>query len=134
MGYLHPTQRVPTVQEYREIEAQRQAASATSASQAPQSASDELPPGSQGQGVGQSQAAPAIPDGLRQRKGAGTGSGFQTDGAAPIPPPKDGDEGRLPPKDDQVNQAGGGADEKERIKQQMAPKGKANEIKTKGER
>lgn len=57
----------------------------------------------------------AAPDasGLRQRKGA---------------------TGNAPKEDDVANQPGGGAEEKERIKQAYAPKGKANEFEAKGER
>lgn len=120
---------VPTVQQYREIEAQRLATARANESRLAQNEADEAAP------------APAIagassidfPDsnGLRQRKslssaGAGAFSG---------PPPKASSDGsRSVKRDDDIPASGGGKEEKERLLKQAQPKGKANEFEAKGER
>ncbi|PWY97616.1 hypothetical protein BCV70DRAFT_208454 [Testicularia cyperi] len=112
--------RIPTVQEYREIEAERALVSHDNESKLAQSESDEKAPGKT------TGAAPAIEgsdNGLRQRKNLNTAT---SESGAPAPPAKK--------EDDASDQPGGGAEEKERIKQAYAPKGKANEFEAKGER
>lgn len=112
--------KVPTVQEFREIERQREQASLANDSQLPTTDRGE--------------AAPPLPnkdhEGLRQRK--------------PAPPAKSGgtagddddddDDDDDPPKDSQFQEQSGQA-EKERLKQQSKPQGKPTDnFQTKGKR
>lgn len=134
MAQYTPQRKVPTVQEFREIEKQRERASlgndsdlaaseqaetAPSAPSAPSAptASSALTDSSGG-------AAPpvAVPDreaSLRQRKNAGAAEDPDDDDDAP----EDGDYG------EQSGQA-----EKERLKQQSQPQGKPTDFKEKGKR
>ncbi|KAJ9480274.1 hypothetical protein PHBOTO_003500 [Pseudozyma hubeiensis] len=126
---------VPTVQQYREEqearmqhqEELRRATASANASKLATTDADESAPGTQPTGASATGAAPAIQgslDGLRQRHSSSTtDQKASTAGASQAP------------KEDEVHQApGGGAEEKERIKQAQAPKGKANEFEAKGER
>lgn len=113
---------VPTVQQYREEQEQRlqhqedlrRDAAKANGSQLANTDADEAAPAYPS--ATSSGTDPTNSDGLRQRKGA-SGAGATA------------------PKTDTVDQApGGGAEEKERIKQAQMPKGKANEFEEKGER
>ncbi|MCO5566154.1 hypothetical protein L7F22_019830 [Adiantum nelumboides] len=97
--------RVPTVQEYRQIEAERERTAEANRSELPQTASDESAPGMKS--VGENDA-----------NGAG------------------GDGGVKDETEDGFKSSGGGQEEKERIKAQMAPKkgGPAQGFAAKGER
>ncbi|KAN0059936.1 hypothetical protein ACQY0O_007909 [Thecaphora frezii] len=153
---------VPTVQQYREIEAQRQRTAAHNDSRLAQtdadetvpvnsaSANDVAPTAATNAEVSEAsavpQAAPSIGneyEGPRHRKSlssAGPGT-F----AGPPPPPSApvkgaAGDGAGPPtvakasKDDEIPNVGGGLEEKERIKKQQQPRGKPNQFEQKGER
>ncbi|EPQ29947.1 uncharacterized protein PFL1_02619 [Pseudozyma flocculosa PF-1] len=127
---------IPTVQQYREIEAQRERTARENQSRLAESEADEQAPVSTtATGTTTVGAAPALDtgyEGLRQRKSLSSAG----EGAFSGPPvPDKGDVAATGVrKDDEVKDAGGGAEEKERIKKQQQPKGKANEFEAKGER
>lgn len=93
--------KVPSVQEYREIEAERKKASEANNSELVDDANDDGP------------APPA--------KDESTADASKADRASWVGSRQ---EGEGTEKDDEVSGAGGGAAEKERLKQQMAPKGR----------
>lgn len=130
---------IPTVQDYRQQQEHLRAVTAHgNASRLAATEQDEAAP------VSSSGLAPAITgslDGLRQRKGTSTTDGA-TNGATTGTGPTAASNGasndssvvKAEKADNVDNQPGGGAEEKERIKQSYAPKGKANQIEEKGER
>ncbi|PWN47037.1 hypothetical protein IE53DRAFT_275014 [Violaceomyces palustris] len=108
---------IPTVQDYRIIEAQRAATAAENESKLPQTEQDEKV-------VAPLDPAPALPE--KEIGGPAVNAAAHVSDGADAKPQV--------PRGDEVKDSGGGKEEKERILKSHEPKGKANKFEAQGER